>query len=56
MENMKTEARNLINMLRSNVPDEQGKAAVLIYEQGMLAQKCIMQTTANPAPADQRTA
>lgn len=56
MENMKAEARNLIEMLRSNAPDERGKAAVLIYEQGMLAQRYIMQAEDNTTPPVQRIA
>lgn len=56
MENMKVEARNLIEMLRSNAPDERGKAAVLIYEQGMLAQRYIMQAAENTTASEKKSA
>ena len=56
MENMKVEARNLIEMLRSNAPDERGKAAVLIYEQGMLAQRYIMQAAKNTTESEKKSA
>ena len=54
MKNMRAEARKLIEMLRSNAPDEREKAAVLIYEQGMLAQKYIMQAAKAGQPDQEK--
>ena len=43
MENMREKAHALITLLRSNAPEEREQAAVLIYQEGMLMQKRIMQ-------------
>ena len=43
MENLRHDAKKLIMLLRSNVPSDREKAAVLFYQEGMLAHKRIMQ-------------
>lgn len=56
MENIREQARSLVEMLRSKVPDEQRKAAVMIYEQGMLTQKYIMEAAGNqPTQPEKQT-
>ena len=57
MENMREEARSLIELVRSKTPDDQRKALVMSYEQGMLMQKYIMEATGSqPTPPEQKTA
>jgi hypothetical protein len=57
MENMREEARSLIELVRSKTPDDQRKALVMSYEQGMLMQKYIMDAAENqPQPPEKRTA
>lgn len=48
MENMREQARELITLLRSNAPEDREKAAVLIYQEGMLTYKRIMQMEGQP--------
>ena len=43
MNNMKEQARELITLLRSNIPEEREKAAVIIFQEGIKAHKRIIE-------------
>lgn len=45
---MREEARAFITLLRSNLPEDREKAAVVIFQAGMLAHKRIMQAAQSP--------
>jgi len=45
---MREQAHELITLLRSNAPEDREKAAVMIYQEGMLAYKRIMQVEQHP--------
>jgi len=45
---MREQAREFITLLRSNAPEDREKAAVMIYQEGMLAHKRIMQAEQHP--------
>jgi len=45
---MREQAREFITLLRSNLPEDREKAAVMIYQEGMLAYKRIMQVEQHP--------
>ena len=45
---MREQAREFITLLRSNAPEDREKAAVMIYQEGMLAYKRIMQAERQP--------
>jgi len=48
MNNTREQAREFITLLRSNAPEDREKAAVMIYQEGMLAYKRIMQMECHP--------
>lgn len=48
MEKKREQVREFITLLRSNAPEDREKAAVLIYQEGMLAHKRIMQMGGQP--------
>lgn len=45
---MRKQAREFITLLRSNLPEDREKAAVVIFQEGMLAHKRIMQAEQQP--------
>lgn len=42
MKDMRDQARELIALLRSNIPEEREKAAVIIFQEGIKAHKRII--------------
>lgn len=48
MEKMREQAREFITLLRSNLPEDREKAAIVIFQAGMLAQKRVMQPEQRP--------
>lgn len=49
---MREQAREFITLLRSNAPEEREQAAVMIYQEGMLAYKRIVQAGRQPDDND----
>ena len=45
---MREQAHEFITLLRSNLPEDREKAAIVIFQEGMLAHKRIMQAEIHP--------